>query len=169
MEDIARCVHSYRLAIKICLFVSGVNESGQVKSAVQKMKRGSSDSQKVEHGVRMISKMVEISKGKMVGLTFLGMTIAEVGHVSDDLKSSYKQMKDGNISKTEFARVSIERISEGIGAVAGSVVGSLVSIAIPLVGGLVGCTLGNLVGRAIGKVGGRNLANLVRTKQVKNA
>jgi hypothetical protein len=103
---------------------------------------------------------VAASIGKLDYMAMGLVLVIEGYRTYRDIHKARGQMKRGDISKAEYTRVSIKRISQGVGGTAGTIIGGAfgqVLIPIPIVGGLVGSTVGALLGEGLGALAGRRI------------
>jgi len=90
------------------------------------------------------------------GLPQAIMITREIQMVCRDIHNAHRQRRDGNISREEFIKITVKRVSEGCGSVAA--VG--VALAIPVTRNPIGCTLASVIGHGAGAVIGRSMCRL---------
>ena len=95
------------------------------------------------------SALKDVSSLKKDDYLKIGIVGSELLAVGEDLGKAYLQMMTKDISRNEFVRVSIERVSCAAGATLGAIL-------IP-VNFAIGQTLGSLIGRGVGKLIGRTI------------
>ncbi|XP_033746152.1 uncharacterized protein LOC117331519 [Pecten maximus] len=92
-----------------------------------------------------------------------------------DVIKAYRERRNGNLSRNEYAKIAIRRIVDGVVTVAFTIVGVIIGVSFTVTGPMIPCLLagacGGIVGMTVGKVGGtllgcwvgRAIANCLKT------
>jgi len=119
-----------------------------------------SDAVKVAAGQAMSNEVAPILPAVATCLTPALIISREIQMVCRDIRDAQQQRRDGNITRQEFIKITVKRVTEGCCSVAG--VG--VALAIPVGGNSIGCTLGAVIGHGAGVVAGRGICRLLPSK-----
>ncbi|OWF37760.1 uncharacterized protein LOC110467060 [Mizuhopecten yessoensis] len=112
----------------------------------------------IKTGLSILARLASKAVGPVV------VVIVECLILSSDIAKAYRERRNGNLSRNEYAKVAIRRMVEGIVTVALTIGGIFVAITICHTGIIIPCLVAGacgMIGMTCGKVGGTFLGNFI--------
>jgi hypothetical protein len=122
---------------------------------ISRSKRGQAA---IKHGMKALrSSSSAVTSKRASNLLTPALVIGhEVKFVISDLVNAHKQRQMGCITRDEFIKITIKRVSEGCASIAGITF----ALVIPVMSNGAGCTVAAMIGQGIGAVVGRQLCGI---------